>query len=172
MSKQDYLEIIQKIGAMEQEYLDNQPEYGSLQLKAMQDEINELHLENIKLNLTPKSAGQETEFYVILNSEYEFPDIYEMPSEASIAVTEALYQIYTSYDNNTFYAAVGIDLDNLVALVMNCRELPITSVVKTAGMNNVRHWNATPYCGSLLSMVSTEIEKEATEPTAPSGMNR
>lgn len=168
MSKQEYLEIIKKIGVMEIKYNDERPEYESPELKSMQDEVDRLHLEKIKLNLTPKSEGQETRFFVILDPEYESPEIYEIPIQAFETVRDSLYQVYTSYYSNNFYDTVGINLDNLIALVMNYRGLPIISVVKNADMNNVRYWYSEPYADGLLSMITDDKEQEQT----PFGRNR
>ena len=161
MTKEDYLEIIKKIDNLASKYIVEEPKWESPEMKSMQDEVSNLNLKDIQLKLCPKTEGQETEFYVILDSEYEFPDVYEYPKEASIEVEETLYQLYTDYGcNNDFYCSMGIDLQSLVALVMNCKELPIISVKRNAHLNNVRYWNSTPYMDGLLSMVTYEKSEE------------
>ena len=53
-----------------------------------------------------------------MDSEFEFPVIYEISFENYGEVTETLYEVYTNYrDRSNFYDSVGISLSNLIFLV-------------------------------------------------------
>ncbi len=161
MTRDDYIKIIKSIEQQATRYYEEQPELESLEMQSIQNEIDSLNLDSIQLNLYPKKDGQKTRVYVILDSEGEFPQLYEFPEEVFHEVTETLYQVYTDYNvYSDFYDCVGIELETLVALVMNCKELPIISVRENVGMNDVRYWNSTPYTDGLLSMVTAEKVQE------------
>lgn len=162
MTKEEYLEIIMKIDGIENKFweLDETAEDYDNQVESLSLEVNSLYLDNIKLPIIPKKPNEVTEPYIVLDAEFEFPVIYEIPFEDYGEVTEALYEIYTNYrDRSEFYDSVGISLSNLIALVLNCKGLSITSFKSSVGMNNVRYWNNMPYTNSLLSMVSSERKK-------------
>lgn len=162
MMKEEYLEIITKIDAIENKFweLDETDEDYHNQVEALSLEVRLLHLDNIKLPIISQKPNEVIETYIVLDSEFEFPVIYEIPFENYREVTEALYEVYTNYrDRSEFYDSVGISLSNLIALVLNCKGLSITSFKSSVGMNNVRYWNSTPYTNNLLSMVSSENKK-------------
>ena len=162
MIKEEYLEIIMKINDIENKFweLDETSEDYSNQIEFLTLEVDLLHLDNIKLPIVPKKPNEVVESYIVLDPEFEFPKIYEIPFEKYEEVTETLYEVYTNYnDRSQFYDSVGIELSNLIALVLNCKGLSITSFKSSVGMNNVRYWNSMPYTNNLLSMVSMEDKK-------------
>ena len=162
MMKEKCLEIIMKIDDIENKFweLDETDEDYSNQVETLSLEVDLLYLDNIKLPIIPQKPNEAIEPYIVLDPEFEFPVIYEIPFEKYEEVTETLYEVYTNYrDRSEFYDSVGISLSNLVALVLNCKGLPITSFKTSVGMNNVRYWNSTPYTNNLLSMVSSENKK-------------
>lgn len=164
MTKEKYLEIITKIDAIENKFweLDETDEDYDDQVGTLSLEVGLLHLDNIKLPIIPKKTNEVIEPYIVLDPEFEFPVIYEIPFENYEEVTETLYEVYTNYrDRSEFYDSVGITLSNLIALVLNCKGLPITSFKSPVKMNNVRYWNSMPYTNSLLSMVSSENKKNS-----------
>ena len=164
MTKEQYLEIIMKINDIENKYweLSETGENYSKELEDLSLEVDSLHLDNIKLPIIPQKPNEVIEPYIVLDSEFEFPVIYEIPFENYGEVTETLYEVYTNYrDRSDFYDSVGINLSNLIALVLNCKGLSITSFKSSVGMNNVRYWNSTPYPDNLLSMVSSENKKNS-----------
>jgi len=162
MTKEEYLEIVMKIDNIENKFweLDETAEDYDNQVDNLSLEVNLLHLDNIKLPIIPKKPNEVTEPYIVLDAEFEFPVIYEIPFDDYGEVTEALYEVYTNYsDRSKFYDSVGITLSSLIALVLNCKGLPITSFKSPVRMNNVRYWNSMPYTNSLLSMVSSENKR-------------
>ena len=162
MMKEKCLEIIMKIDDIENKFweLDETDEDYSNQVETLSLEVDLLYLDNIKLPIIPQKPNEVIEPYIVLDPEFEFPVIYEIPFEKYEEVTETLYEVYTNYrDRSEFYDSVGISLSNLVALVLNCKGLPITSFKTSVRMNNVRYWNSTPYTNNLLSMVSSENKK-------------
>lgn len=157
MIKEEYLEIIMKINDIENRFweLDEAGEDYPNQVEALGLEVNLLGLDDIKLPIIPKKPNEVIESYIVLDSEFEFPVIYEIPFEIYGEVTETLYEVYTNFrDRSQFYDSVGITLSNLIALVLNCKGLSITSFKSSVQMNNVRYWNNMPYTNNLLSMVS------------------
>lgn len=162
MMKEKYLEIIMKIDAIENKFweLDETAENYTNQVSALSLEVDLLHLDDIKLPIIPKKSTEVTESYIVLDSEFEFPVIYEIPFQIYGEVTETLYEVYTNYrDRSQFYDSVDISLSNLIALVLNCKGLSISSFKSSVGINNVRYWNSNPYTDNLLSMVSREDKK-------------
>lgn len=164
MIKEEYMEIIMKINDIENRFwgLDETDIDYSNQVENLNLEVNLLHLDDIKLPIKPKNTNEIIEPYIVLDSEFEFPVIYEISLENYGEVTETLYEVYTNYrDRSDFYDSVGISLSSLVALVLNCKELPIISFKSSVGINNVRYWNSSPYTNNLLSMVSGEYKKNS-----------
>lgn len=155
--KEKYIEIIMKIDDIENKFweLDEADEDYQNKVDTLSREVESLHLDDINLPITPKKTNEEVKPYIVLDSEFEFPVIYEIPFEIYSEVTESLYEVYTNYrDRSDFYDSVGISLSNLIALVLNCKGLSLTSFKSSVDMNNVRYWNNMPYTNSLLSMVS------------------
>lgn len=164
MTQEEYLRIIMKIDDIENKFwcLEETDKNYSEQIKALSLEVNSLYLDNIKLPIIPKKPNEIIEPYIVLDSEFEFPVIYEIPFEKFGEVAEVLYEVYTNYaDRIQFYDSVGIGLYNLIALVLNCKGLSITGFKSSVEMNNVRYWNSVPYTNSLLSMVSKDDKKNA-----------
>ena len=80
-----------------------------------------------------------------------------MPESHYKEIVQTLYQIYTNYDSKyLFYKNVGIELENLIALIINCKGLPITAYKTNVTMNDIRYWNSCPNNDSLLSIVGQD----------------
>ena len=159
MKKVDYLKIIKEIEELERRFLDLDEESKDYeyQINSIAQEVRFLNLDSIKINIAIPQPNEKTVSYVVLGSEYECPTIYEMPESHYKEIVQTLYQIYTNYDSKyLFYKNVGIELENLIALIINCKGLPITAYKTNVTMNDIRYWNSCPNNDSLLSIVGQD----------------
>ena len=152
MEKDKYLEILNKIDELRAIYenLEEDADYD-MHVEAIRNVVKKLQLKDVKIILSKPKTGESVSSFVVLDSEYESPNIYEIPDDSYFEVTEFLYQLITSYRlSSDFYDNVGIDFDTILALMINYNGLRISGIKnKNVFTNNVDQWKRFPCYDSL-----------------------
>ena len=162
MTKEEYLRILIQIDILENKYYQINDPTSDYCIEDLWEEAEALRLEDIELETIPKEEGVETKPYIINYPDRDYPSVFEIPINDFPRVSIILYKIYTNYYSNLyFYNAIGIDVSDLVKLIVNYHQLPIISAYYDVSTNDKLYWEKYPYERNLLSLAREELEDDS-----------